>query len=210
MGRDHPSSLRDCLWNVALGSTCEAERAKAGRDFPRRADQADALRFGRLSDSMAQVGHSIEYAGVPEQALAEDARRRQILGPNVDIRLYTYDETNCRVRADRINRMIRKTGGRALIGLVGVQSNQYPRASISPASSGRPGTPVDRRVSCVGLHRNVARASAGNPRGAGHGRFIVCRRGGKRQVRRTVSGTPGRERLAPLYNHMNDLAVLAG
>ena len=56
-------------------------------------------------------------------ALAEDAQRRQVLGPNVEIRLHTYDETNRRVRPDRIISLIRKQGGRALIGLVGVQSN---------------------------------------------------------------------------------------
>ena len=60
--------------------------------------------------------------------LAEDARRRQVLGPDVEIRLHTYDETNRRVRPDKIIRMIRRQGGRALIGLVGVQSNQFPRA----------------------------------------------------------------------------------
>src|SRR6202051_46703 len=60
--------------------------------------------------------------------LAEDARTRQVLGPDVEIRLHTYDETNRRVRPDRIIRMIRQQGGRALIGLVGVQSNQFPRA----------------------------------------------------------------------------------
>src|SRR5213083_2725816 len=57
--------------------------------------------------------------------LAEDARRRQVLGPGVDIRLHTYDETNRRIRPDQIIRMIRGEGGRALIGLVGVQSNQF-------------------------------------------------------------------------------------
>ena len=60
--------------------------------------------------------------------LAEDAQRRNVLGDGVEIRLHTYDETNLRVRTDRIIRMIRKAGGRALIGLVGVQSNQFPRA----------------------------------------------------------------------------------
>jgi hypothetical protein len=60
--------------------------------------------------------------------LAEDARRRKVLGPDVDIRLHTYDETNRRVHPDRIIRQIRKDGGKALIGLVGVQSNQFPRA----------------------------------------------------------------------------------
>jgi Radical SAM superfamily len=60
--------------------------------------------------------------------LAEDAQRRNVLGAGVEIRLHTYDETNRRVRPDRIIREIRKEGGRALIGLVGVQSNQFPRA----------------------------------------------------------------------------------
>src|SRR5215831_16043975 len=61
-------------------------------------------------------------------ALAQDASRRQVLGANVEIRLHTYDETNRRVRPDKIIGMIRHAGGRALIGLVGVQSNQFPRA----------------------------------------------------------------------------------
>ena len=60
--------------------------------------------------------------------LAEDARRREVLGPDVEMRLSTYDETNRRVRPDQIIRQIRKAGGRALIGLVGVQSNQFDRA----------------------------------------------------------------------------------
>jgi Radical SAM superfamily len=60
--------------------------------------------------------------------LAEDARRRGVLGPGVDVRLHTYDETNRRVRPEHIIRMIRREGGKALIGFVGVQSNQFPRA----------------------------------------------------------------------------------
>ena len=61
-------------------------------------------------------------------SLAEDAARRQVLGPDVAIRLYIFDETNQRVRPERIIKTIRKAGGRGLIGLVGVQSNQFPRA----------------------------------------------------------------------------------
>ena len=60
--------------------------------------------------------------------LALDARARQVLGPDVDIRLVTCDETNTRIRPERIVRDIRRAGGRALIGFVGVQSNQFPRA----------------------------------------------------------------------------------
>src|SRR6185437_9191340 len=61
-------------------------------------------------------------------ALAEDASRRDVLGAGTELRLDTYDETNRRVRPEQIIRKIRRDGGRALIGLVGVQSNQFPRA----------------------------------------------------------------------------------
>jgi Radical SAM superfamily len=81
-------------------------------------------------------GYPIQWlrSGIPSNTLAclnglaENIRRRQALGASVEIRLHTYDETNQRVRPDRIIRAIRKAGGQALIGLVGVQTNQFPRA----------------------------------------------------------------------------------
>jgi hypothetical protein len=60
--------------------------------------------------------------------LAEDARRRDVLGDGIELRLDTYDETNRRVHPARIIRNIKRAGGRGFIGLVGVQSNQFPRA----------------------------------------------------------------------------------
>jgi hypothetical protein len=60
--------------------------------------------------------------------LAEDAARRKVLGPNVEIHLHSFDETNRRIKPERIIAMIRRNGGQGLIGLVGVQSNQFPRA----------------------------------------------------------------------------------
>src|SRR2546428_4803868 len=74
--------------------------------------------------------------------LAEDACRRKVLGPDVEFHLHTYDETNQRVRPDAIIRTIRKSGGRALIGLVGVQSNQFPRAVDLARSFRAAGLPV--------------------------------------------------------------------
>jgi hypothetical protein len=81
-------------------------------------------------------GYPIQWfrSAIPSNALAclnglaEDATRRKVLGAEVRIALHTYDETNRRVRPDRIIRMLRRTGERALIGLVGVQTNQFPRA----------------------------------------------------------------------------------
>ncbi|TXL78243.1 radical SAM protein [Vineibacter terrae] len=60
--------------------------------------------------------------------LALDCQKRKVLGPNVDIRLSAYDETNYRIRPRKIVAAIRRAGGRALIGFIGVQSNQFPRA----------------------------------------------------------------------------------
>jgi len=42
--------------------------------------------------------------------------------------VHTYDETNRRVRPARIIRDISRAGGKALVALVGVQTNQFPRA----------------------------------------------------------------------------------
>ena len=61
-------------------------------------------------------------------SLAEDARKREVLGTGVRIHLDTYDETNRRVVPGRIMRELARRGGRSLIGIVGVQSNQFPRA----------------------------------------------------------------------------------
>jgi len=60
--------------------------------------------------------------------LGEDCRKRQVLGPDVAIVIRPIDETNTRIRADRIVADIKRSGGRALICLVGVQTNQFPRA----------------------------------------------------------------------------------
>ncbi|MEN8214261.1 MAG: radical SAM protein [Pseudomonadota bacterium] len=62
------------------------------------------------------------------QGLATDCVERQVLGEDVEIKLTAMDETNIRVRVDKLTRMIKRDGGRGLIALVGVQSNQYPHA----------------------------------------------------------------------------------
>ncbi len=53
---------------------------------------------------------------------------RRVLGDDVEIRGTVQDETNTRIRPAAIARAIRRAGGRGLVGLVGVQTNQYPRA----------------------------------------------------------------------------------
>ena len=60
--------------------------------------------------------------------LAADCRDRQVLGEDVELEIEAVDETNTRIRPDRIAKLIKQNGGLGLVGLVGVQSNQFPRA----------------------------------------------------------------------------------
>jgi radical SAM superfamily enzyme YgiQ (UPF0313 family) len=49
------------------------------------------------------------------------------LGPDVDIEIEAYDECNTLIDVKRVARQIRQAGA-GFVGLVGVQSNQFPRA----------------------------------------------------------------------------------
>jgi radical SAM superfamily enzyme YgiQ (UPF0313 family) len=60
--------------------------------------------------------------------LASDCAERFVLGADVDIVITALDETNTRIRPGQIIRQIAKAGGFGMVGLVGVQSNQFPRA----------------------------------------------------------------------------------
>ena len=60
--------------------------------------------------------------------IALDCKERRVLGDHVEIRITAADETNSIVRRRRILDEIQQVGGKALLALVGVQSNQFPRA----------------------------------------------------------------------------------
>ena len=61
-------------------------------------------------------------------ALAQDCDKRRVLGDDVEIRMSAGDETNTRIRPALLAKKIKDEGGKGLVALVGVQSNQYPRA----------------------------------------------------------------------------------
>ena len=60
--------------------------------------------------------------------IAADCAERQVLGPDVAIDITVIDETNTRVDAPALLARLRSHGDFGLVGLIGVQSNQYPRA----------------------------------------------------------------------------------
>src|SRR5690242_1252557 len=59
--------------------------------------------------------------------LAKDCGERNILGEGTTIDIHAFDETNTRIRPARLARMI-EAAGAGMVMLVGVQSNQFPRA----------------------------------------------------------------------------------
>jgi hypothetical protein len=79
-------------------------------------------------------GYVIQWlrSAVPSNSLAVvhgiavDCKQRRVLGDDVEISITSMDEDNKRIRPQRIARQL--AGGRGLVILVGVQSNQFPRA----------------------------------------------------------------------------------
>ena len=61
-------------------------------------------------------------------SLANGAAKREVLGPDLPIDVIAIDETNTRVVPNKLMRRIAENGGLGLVGIVGVQSNEFPRA----------------------------------------------------------------------------------
>ncbi len=61
------------------------------------------------------------------QGLLADCAERHVLGPEVDISVHSIDECNTIVDVRRITADL-KAAGAGFVGIVGVQSNQFPRA----------------------------------------------------------------------------------
>ncbi len=142
--------------------------------------------------------------------LAEDAQRRAVLGHNVEIRLHTYDETNRRVRPDRIIRDISRAGGKALIALVGVQTNQFPRA----VDLARPFLAEGWLVAMGGFHISgcLAMLPEMPPELRDAQALGISFFAGEAEAGRldTVIRDAWAGRLQPLYNFMDDLPSLEG
>jgi hypothetical protein len=161
-------------------------------------------------------GYPIQWlrSAIPSNSLAclygiaEDCRARKVLGADVDIRTEIIDETNRRVRPERIMRDIERAGGRGLIAMIGVQSNQYPRAIDIARPFRARGYPVcigGFHVSgCVsmldGKHESLDEAHD-----LGIGLFA-----GEAEDRRLdeVLIDAWQGKLKPLYDHMADLPDL--
>src|SRR5216683_7038103 len=61
-------------------------------------------------------------------SIAADCAERQVLGTDVAIAIEAIDEAHTRVNVPELLERFRRHGNFGLLALVGVQSNQYPRA----------------------------------------------------------------------------------
>ena len=141
--------------------------------------------------------------------LALDAAQRQVLGPDVAIDIEVIDETNTRVNIPKLIRHFRRHENFGMLGLVGVQSNQYPRA----LDIARPFRAAGIQVAMGGFHVSGCLSMLDGSAidldlardmgisifaGEAEDRFDAF-------LRDAAAG-----RLQPLYNYMSDLPGLGG
>ena len=141
--------------------------------------------------------------------LGTDCAQRFVLGPDVDIVVTAIDETNTRVRPQEIIRKIRDASGFGMVGLVGVQSNQFPRA----LDIARPLRVASVPVVIGGFHVSGSMAMLPKTppelqRALDMGVTLFAGEAEHRideLLRDAAGGT-----LKPIYNHMNDLPSIEG
>jgi hypothetical protein len=141
-------------------------------------------------------------------ALAADCAARQVLGPDVTIEIDVFDETNTRIKPSRIARRVLKADG-GMVGLVGVQSNQFPRA----VDLARPLRALDIPVVIGGFHVSGCLAMLpelpGDIKAAlemGVSIFAGEAEGRFEQLLKDVWA----KQLKPIYNYMDDLPAMEG
>ena len=141
--------------------------------------------------------------------LARDCQQRQTLGEDVEIEIHPFDETNTRIRPEKLARMIEKAGA-GMVMLIGVQSNQFPHALDLAKPLRDRGIQVgDRRVPCLGNPEHDGRERYRCAQGEGDGRFAFCRRSGRAHGAWCCNDAYAKK-LKPLYNFMADLPNIEG
>ena len=134
-------------------------------------------------------------------------RNAQVLGPDMPIDITAFDETNTRVKIRQIVALLQRHGGFGMVGLVGVQSNQFPRA----LDIARPLREAGIQVVMGGFHVSGCLAMLPEMQadlqaaldigvtlfaGEAEGRIDTV-------LRDAAAGT-----LAPIYNYLDDLPPL--
>jgi radical SAM superfamily enzyme YgiQ (UPF0313 family) len=141
--------------------------------------------------------------------IAVDCAERRVLGSDVDIDIDIIDETNTRVIIPELIARLRSNGNFGMIALVGVQSNEYPRA----LDIARPLRAAGIPVAIGGFHVSGCISMLD-----GHAvELDVCRELGIAMFAGEAEGRldevlcdAAAGRLKPLYDFMKDLPGLQG
>jgi radical SAM superfamily enzyme YgiQ (UPF0313 family) len=141
--------------------------------------------------------------------IAADCAERRVLGPNVAIDIEVIDETNTRIDVPALLSRFRRHDDFGCVALVGVQSNQYPRA----LDIARPFRAAGIAVAIGGFHVSGCLSML-------DGRAVdldACRDmgvaifAGEAEGRlESVIADVAAGRLAPIYNYMKDLPRMEG
>ena len=141
--------------------------------------------------------------------IAADCAERQVLGPDIAIDIAVIDETNTYVDVPALLAGFRRHGNFGLVALVGVQSNQYPRA----LDIARPFREAGIQVALGGFHVSGCLSMLDGHavgldacRDMGISMFAGEAEGRLDMVLRDAAAG----RLAPLYDFMKDLPNIEG
>jgi hypothetical protein len=140
--------------------------------------------------------------------LALDCAQQQILGDDVALEIHAIDETNTRLRPSRIAALINDAGA-GMVMLVGVQSNQFPRA----LDLARQLRALDVQVAIGGFHVSgtIAMLAERDSHVRQAEQIGVSLFAGEAEGRLgEVLRDAANGQLQPLYNFMNDLPGLEG
>ena len=194
-------------------TSCREIRARGDVVSEQRRFQLVLIKPSHYDDE----GYVIRWwrALIPSNALASvyglalDAARRRMLGPDVAIDIDVIDEGNTRVNISRLLRRFRRHGNFGLLGLVGVQSNQYPRA----LDIARPFRAAGVQVAMGGFHVSGCLAMLDGSaidldQAYGLGISIFAGEAENRFDAFLQDAAAGQ--LKPLYNFMDDLPGMAG
>jgi Radical SAM superfamily len=140
--------------------------------------------------------------------IAKDCNERRVLGDEVEIDIHAIDEANTRIRPDRIAAQI-KAADDGMVMLIGVQSNQTPRA----LDIARPLCQAGIKVSIGGFHMSgvIAMINGDDPslreaQAMGMSVFAGEAEGRFDEVLQDAYA----DRLKPLYNYMDHAPAING
>jgi radical SAM superfamily enzyme YgiQ (UPF0313 family) len=141
--------------------------------------------------------------------IAVDCATREVLGPGIGIDITVIDETNTRVNVPSLLSLLKANDNFGMVALVGVQSNQYPRA----LHIAKPFRDASIPVAMGGFHVSGC-LSMLDGKAVG---LDACRDMGISMFAGEVEGRLEKvlqdaayDTLAPLYNFMNDLPSIEG